>query len=201
MTSLCNIMTKHGSDKGSYHNYTTIYYDYFNDISNNNLNVFELGLGTNYTDIPSSMGPNGKPGASLYGWKEFFPNSNIYGADIDKRILFSSDRIKTYYCDQTNTQSINNLWNNSDLINLEFDIILDDGLHEFNANLTFFENSFFKLKKGGKYIIEDLFVETIEKFENIKEQLIIKHNISSFEVLNLVRDHYPIDNSLLIISK
>jgi hypothetical protein len=194
-------MTKHGSDKGSYHNYTTIYYDYFNDISNNNLNVFELGLGTNYTDIPSSMGPNGKPGASLYGWKEFFPNSNIYGADIDKRILFSSDRIKTYYCDQTNTQSINNLWNNSDLINLEFDIILDDGLHEFNANLTFFENSFFKLKKGGKYIIEDLFVETIEKFENIKEQLIIKHNISSFEVLNLVRDHYPIDNSLLIISK
>lgn len=201
MTDLCNIMTKCRSDKGSYHNYTTVYYDYFNDISNNNLNVFELGLGTNYTDIPSSMGPNGTPGASLYGWKEFFPNSNIYGADIDKRILFDDDRIKTYFCDQTNEQSINNLWNNKDLIDLEFDIILDDGLHEFNANLTFFENSFFKLKKGGKYIIEDLFPETIAKFENIKEQLIIKHDISSFEILNLVRDHYPIDNSLLVISK
>tara|TARA_R110000868_G_scaffold17175_7_gene75812 strand:+ start:3100 stop:3705 length:606 start_codon:yes stop_codon:yes gene_type:complete len=201
MTSLCNIMTKCGSDKGSYHNYTTIYYDYFNDISNNNLNIFELGLGTNYTDIPSSMGPNGKPGASLYGWKEFFPNSNIYGADIDKRILFNDDRIKTYFCDQTNIQIINNLWNNIDLINLEFDIILDDGLHEFNANLSFFENSFYKLKKGGKYIIEDLFPETINKFENIKEQLIIKHDILSFEVINLVKDHYPIDNSLLVISK
>lgn len=201
MTSLCNIMTKCGSDKGSYHNYTTIYYDYFNDISNNNLNIFELGLGTNYTDIPSSMGPNGTPGASLYGWKEFFPNSNIYGADIDKRILFNSDRIKTYFCDQTNIQSINNLWNNSDLVNLEFDIILDDGLHEFNANLTFFENSFYKLKKGGRYIIEDLFPETIDKFENIKEQLINKHDISSFQVLNLVKHHYPIDNSLLVISK
>lgn len=201
MTSLCNIMTKCGSDKGSYHNYTTIYYDYFNDISNNNLNIFELGLGTNYTDIPSSMGPNGTPGASLYGWKEFFPNSNIYGADIDKRILFSDDRIKTYFCDQTNIQSINNLWNISDLINLEFDIIVDDGLHEFNANLTFFENSFYKLKKGGKYIIEDLFPETIKNFEDIKEQLIIKHDILSFEVLNLVKDHYPIDNSILVISK
>lgn len=201
MTSLCNIMTKCGSDKGSYHNYTTIYYDYFNDISNNNLNIFELGLGTNYTDVASSMGPNGTPGASLYGWKEFFPNSNIYGADIDKRILFNDDRIKTYFCDQTNIQIINNLWNNIELINLEFDIILDDGLHEFNANLTFFENSFYKLKKGGKYIIEDLFPETINKFENIKEQLISKHDISSFEVLNLVKDHYPIDNSLLIISK
>jgi hypothetical protein len=201
MTPLCDIMTKCRSDKGSYHNYTTIYYDYFNVISNNNLNVFELGLGTNYTDIPSSMGPNGRPGASLYGWKEFFHNSNIYGADIDKRILFNDDRIKTYFCDQTNEQSINNLWNNTDLINLEFDIILDDGLHEFNANLTFFENSFFKLKKGGKYIIEDLFPETIKNFEDIKEELISKHNISSFEVLNLVRDHYPIDNNLLIISK
>jgi len=201
MTSLCNIMTKCGSDKGSYHNYTTIYYDYFNDISNNNLNIFELGLGTNYTDVASSMGPNGTPGASLYGWKEFFPNSNIYGADIDKRILFSDDRIKTYFCDQTNIQSINNLWNISDLINLEFDIIVDDGLHEFNANLTFFENSFYKLKKGGKYIIEDLFPETIKNFEDIKEQLIIKHDILSFEVLNLVKDHYPIDNSILVISK
>jgi len=194
-------MTKCGSDKGSYHNYTTIYYDYFNDISNNNLNIFELGLGTNYTDVASSMGPNGTPGASLYGWKEFFPNSNIYGADIDKRILFSDDRIKTYFCDQTNIQSINNLWNISDLINLEFDIIVDDGLHEFNANLTFFENSFYKLKKGGKYIIEDLFPETIKNFEDIKEQLIIKHDILSFEVLNLVKDHYPIDNSILVISK
>jgi len=201
MTSLCNIMTKYGSDKGSYHNYTTIYYEYFNNISNNNLNIFEVGLGTNYTDVASSMGPNGKPGASLYGWKEFFPNSNIYGADIDKRILFNDDRIKTYFCDQTNIQSINNLWNNDDLLNLEFDVILDDGLHEFNANLTFFENSFFKLKKGGKYIIEDLFPETVKEFENIKEQLIIKHNILSFEVLNLVRNHYPIDNNLLIISK
>ena len=201
MTSLCNIMTKYGSDKGSYHNYTTIYYEYFNNISNNNLNIFEIGLGTNYTDVASSMGPNGKPGASLYGWKEFFPNSNIYGADIDKRILFNDDRIKTYFCDQTNIQSINNLWNNDDLLNLEFDVILDDGLHEFNANLTFFENSFFKLKKGGKYIIEDLFPETVKEFENIKEQLIIKHNILSFEVLNLVRNHYPIDNNLLIISK
>lgn len=201
MTPLCNIMTKYGSDKGSYHNYTAIYYDFFNDISNNNLNVFELGLGTNYTDIPSSMGPNGKPGASLYGWKEFFPISNIYGADIDKRILFNDDRINTYFCDQTDIRSISNLWNTNDLKNLEFDIILDDGLHEFNANLTFFENSVYKLKKGGKYIIEDLFPETIEKFESIKEHLINKHNLASFKVLNLVKDHYPIDNNLLIISK
>ena len=201
MTPLCNIMTKYGSDKGSYHNYTTIYYNFFANISHSSLNIFEMGLGTNYTDVPSSMGPGGKPGASLYGWEEFFSNSNIYGADIDRRIIFNKNRIKTYFCDQTNIQSINDLWNNNDLINLEFDLILDDGLHEFNANLTLFENSFFKLKKGGKYIIEDLFPETIEKFENIKEQLITKHNISSFEVLKLVRDHYPIDNNLLIISK
>ena len=69
---------------------------------NNNLNIFELGLGTNNTDVAYNMGPSGRPGASLKSWKEFLPNSMIYGADIDKIVLFNEDRIKTFYCDQTN---------------------------------------------------------------------------------------------------
>lgn len=47
------------------------------------------------------MGNNCRPCASIYGWKEFFQNSLIFGADIDKDILINEDRIKTYYCDQT----------------------------------------------------------------------------------------------------
>ena len=37
-----------------------------------------------------------------------------------------------------------------------FDIIIDDGLHEFHANKCFFENSIEKLNPGGFYIIEDI---------------------------------------------
>lgn len=129
-TDLCKIMTDFGSDKGRGHHNYTIYYDkLFNGIKEENLNIFELGLGTNYLDVPSSMGSDGIPGASLRGWKKYFPNSKVFGADIDKRILFEEDRIKTFYCDQTNVRSIQKMWNSELLKDLYFDIIIDDGLH------------------------------------------------------------------------
>jgi len=156
-TDLCHTMQKYGSDKGtSLHNYTRFYDYIFKDIKHVKLNVFELGLGTNNLDVVSNMGRDGKPGASLFGWREYFKNSNIYGGDIDKRILFSDKNIKTYYCDQTNPEIIKDMWNNDDLKNIEFDIIVEDGLHTFKANYTFLVNSLYKLKKGGVYIIEDL---------------------------------------------
>lgn len=100
-TDLCAIMTTFGSDKGNSHNYTTLYHMLFSSLRQHSLNVLEVGIGTNYTDAPSSMGVNGKPGASLRGWKQYFPNAHIYGLDVDKRILFKEDRIDIFYCDQT----------------------------------------------------------------------------------------------------
>ena len=98
-TPLCEIMGRNLSDKGhinintSHHNYTTFYYSIFKDLCNKKLRVFELGLGTNNINIKSNMGKDGRPGASLYGWSEFFPNSEIFGADIDSEILFNTDKI------------------------------------------------------------------------------------------------------------
>lgn len=167
-TELCQIMEKYGSDKGGgieWHNYTRFYYDIFFPFRDEIKTVFELGLGTNNTDVKSSMGPDGKPGASLRGWREFFPKADIYGADIDKRILFQEDRIKTYYCDQTDPKTISELYDG--LNNTTFDIIIEDGLHEFEANKTFFENSINKLSLKGTYIIEDIQNSEVQKFIDI----------------------------------
>ena len=68
---------------------------------NNIRNIFEIGLGTNYKNIVSNMGINGKPGASLRAFRDYCPNASVFGADIDKRILFEEERIKTFYVDQT----------------------------------------------------------------------------------------------------
>ena len=160
-TELCEIMGKNRSDKGhknlkKTHNYTTVYYRLFKDLKHEQLNVFELGLGTNNTDVPSNMGVDGRPGASLYGWSEFFPNANIYGADIDKRVLFNTDRIKTFYCDQTKPEVICGMWEEEELKDKQFDILVEDGLHQHNAQICFFENSIHKIKDGGFYIIEDV---------------------------------------------
>jgi hypothetical protein len=201
-TDLCKIMTDFGSDKGRGHHNYTIYYDsLFNKLKEKELQVFELGLGTNNLDVKSNMGSDGKPGASLRGWKNYFPNSYIYGADIDSRILFEEDRIKTFHCDQTNVNSINEMWNNQYLKNLYFDIIIEDGLHEFYANLIFLENSIHKLKPGGYYICEDLTNKTVESFEKIIKDLEKKFTNCNFIIEKIKHEYNFNDNNLLVIYK
>jgi trans-aconitate methyltransferase len=162
-TPLCEIMERCGSDKGGksqWHNYTCLYYPLFKDMRNHPLKVFELGIGTNNPNLKSNMGFHGVPGASLRAWKEFFPHSKVYGADIDKNILFSDERIETFYCDQCDPASIRSMW---EQINAPMDIIIEDGLHEFEANVCFFENSWMHLVPGGLYIIEDITKECVHK--------------------------------------
>jgi hypothetical protein len=67
MASLGELMTTHGSDKGSGgHNYTNVYEKILNHlVGKEDVNIFELGIGTNNPNLPSTMGVNGVPGASL----------------------------------------------------------------------------------------------------------------------------------------
>jgi hypothetical protein len=119
-TPLCLLMEKYGSDKGhveyqenKYHNYTLYYYSLFSQKRYEHLRIFELGIGTTNKEILCNMGVYGVPGASLRVWKEFFPKAQIFAADIDKTILFTEDRIKTYYCDQESRESIIDMWNDN----------------------------------------------------------------------------------------
>jgi len=165
-TDLCQLFNNYGSDKGNHHNYSTFYEHIFSHIKDEKLNIFEVGLGTNNVNVPSNMGAHGRPGASLRGWRDYFKNSMIYGADVDQGCLFQEERIRTFYTDQTNREVIDNCWNQLDLKDIEFDILIDDGLHEYNANRNFFENSVHKLKKGGIYILEDISEQYSDNVQN-----------------------------------
>ena len=92
------------------------------------------------------MGINGKPGASLRVWREYFKNAQIFGADIDKEILFKENRIETYYVDQLNRDSIKNMWKEINKNN--FDLIIDDGLHNYDAGKNLFLESFHNTSTG-----------------------------------------------------
>lgn len=199
-TELCEIMTKHGSDKGSgWHNYTEFYHKIFHSFRDKKLKIFELGLGTNNPDLPSTMGVDGKPGASLRGWREYFFNSEVYGADIDANILFEEDKIKTFYCDQTNKEVIKNMWDLPELRDLQFDLIIDDGLHVCEANMIFFENSIHKLKKNGLYIIEDVLNRNINHF--IYRLDLLKSKYEFFYKINKMNNpKNDLDNTLVLIN-
>jgi hypothetical protein len=199
-TELCEIMTRPGSDKGSgWHNYTIFYHEKFSKLKNKKLKIFELGLGTNNPNLPSSMGVDGKPGASLKGWKEYFANSEIYGADIDRDILFEEDRIKTFYCDQRDEKVISDMWRNEYIKDYMFDIIIDDGLHELNANMIFLKNSIHKLNKDGIFIIEDVAGQHIDSFSKEIGKLSKIYNFH-YEIKIIHNEINTIDNNLIVVS-
>jgi hypothetical protein len=115
--------------------------------------VLEIGLGTNNLDVVSNMGIHGVPGASLRPFREYLPNATIFGADVDKRILFQDDRIRTYFADQTDLASLESVGKN---IPDAIDLIIDDGLHSPNANLAVLAFGLPKLKNRGWLVIEDV---------------------------------------------
>ena len=142
----------HQSDKASTHNYFFLYSDILKQRTQIK-RVFEIGLGTNNTDVVSNMGRGGKPGASLRAFRDFLENAEIYGADIDKRVLFSEERIKTFWIDQTDRKSFLAL---NRLLPNDFDLMIDDGLHSPNANIHSLEFFLPKLRVGGWAVIEDI---------------------------------------------
>lgn len=179
-----NILSKlcenYGSDKGYIdfekesiwpwkpHTYTNVYDNLFNHCRKDVKLVFECGIGTTNDEIPCNMSTNGKPGASLRVWRDYFSNAEIFGADIDKSILFSDNRIQTFYVDQLNNIKIKNMWKSINRNN--FDLIIDDGLHDYEAAKTFFLASYDRLKEGGIYVIEDVSNTYFEKlFDSLNE--------------------------------
>jgi hypothetical protein len=165
-------MTKWGSDKGV-NNYSTLYSALFSDRRYESIRVLELGLGSNNLNVLSNMGVFGAPGASLRGWRELFPNALVYGADVDRGILFEEDRIKTFYCDQLDRSSVRELWSRPDLRD-GTDIIIEDGLHTLEANLSFLEESLQHLRPNGFYITEDIGGDCLEEWRKRLETVYSK---------------------------
>ena len=207
-TLLSELCDKYGSDKGYNkienrifynnwhpHNYTDYYSSLFDHARNDIKKIFECGIGTNNPDIPSSMGIEYEPGGSLKMWRDYFPNAEVYGADIDKNILFESERIQTFYVNQLEKDSIKKMWDNIGEDN--FDVIIDDGLHTYDAGKCMFDNSFNKLRVGGIYIIED-----VDPFylHDLSSYLGSKNNI---EIITLKSKDKKFlrDNNLIIVRK
>ena len=205
-TLLSELCDKYGTDKGYNkienrifynnwhpHNYTDYYSSLFDHNRTYIKKVFECGIGTNNPNLPSSMGSEYTPGGSLKVWRDYFPQAQIYGADIDDKILFQEDRIQTYYVNQLDIDSISKMWN--EIETNDFDLIIDDGLHTFEAGINLFNNSFRYLKKGGIYIIEDVDPSYIRPLSIYLEN---KYNI---EIISLKAKNKKLlqDNNLIVI--
>lgn len=205
LDTLEKLADKYKTDKGGYfhknkghrrpHSYTTFYDQLLNHSRLQINKVFECGIGSNNESINSNMSSDGTPGASLRMWRDYFENALIVGGDIDKDILFSETRIKCFYLDQTDDLSVENFWNSVDLD--EFDLMIDDGLHNLLAAQTLFTGSYKFLKQGGLYVIEDVSPWQIEKYISWLDEVQVNYSIVTLFYLEDIIS----DDILIVITK
>lgn len=139
MKSLDEIVTRHGSDKGSLlHNYCDVYQSYFHPFREQVRSILEIGV---------------QFGKSLAAWEEYFPNAKILGIDVAQNGLnYPADgRIEFMLADQSNREDLGKVIRKG-----PFDIIIDDGSHYAHDIITSFAELFESLTPGGFYVIEDL---------------------------------------------
>ena len=154
---LGGLFQKYGSDKDR-NGYTPVYHSLFKNLCDKEIVFMEIGIGTMIEGAPSSMVgyalPNYKPGGSLRAWRDYFPNAQIHGIDIQPDTQFTEDRIHTHLCNSVDGKACRDLFRR---IPKDIDIIIDDGAHWDEYQLKTFYNFFNLVKKGGFYIIEDIY--------------------------------------------
>jgi len=118
----------------------------------------EIGIGTMIPGVYSTMNgyalPGYAPGGSLRAWRDFFKNGRIVGVDVQPDTQFEEERIQTFICNTVDPVSVDELFGKLD--GRQFDVILDDGAHFDEYQVTTLRNFFKHVKPGGYYIIEDL---------------------------------------------
>jgi hypothetical protein len=150
---LADLFNKYGSDKSVRHNYHVIYGSLLR--RNEPVSILEIGLGTNNPKVPSTMGIQGKPGAAERAFRDWAPQSMIYGADVDRGILFAEERIQTYFVDQTKPETLEELGKKLPPL----DLVIDDGLHFPSTNMNTINFALPLLKEDGVIVVEDIVTE------------------------------------------
>jgi len=180
---------KYGSNKGGeWRHRGNIIRSFYADLYEEELkgmkisNLLEIGIGL---DISS-------PGSSLRSWRELFPNAKIYGADIDKKVLFEEENIKTFYTDQLKKNELENLKENFN--NIAFDVIVDDGLHTYEANINSFEVLKDTLSKEGLYFIEDIRHSELNEYYKF-----FQNSGFDFKIVEALNTNESFGNCLIII--
>jgi hypothetical protein len=120
------------------HDYLVYYWLHFRDIRDQVRNVLEIGVQTD---------------RSMRMWEEFFPNATIHGIDIDPQCKqFEGNRRRVHIGDQGDAAFLRRVVAHADA---PFDIVIDDGSHRVEHQLTSFEVLFPALSEHGIYVVED----------------------------------------------
>lgn len=139
LSSLDELGVRFGTDKSSlFHDYLSFYERFFRPLRNKPIRILEVGV---------------LKGASMRVWHAYFPRATIIGADISPAVpRFDDSRVTIEILDQSNLEHLVGLG----VRHGPFDIIIEDGSHQWEHQITTFRTLFPFVRPGGIYIAEDL---------------------------------------------
>jgi hypothetical protein len=148
MSILGDLFIKYGTDKGIW-GYTEYYERLMEGRRFNVRSVLEVGI-CGYRDIPNNV-----VGASLFVWREYFPNAHIYGIDNDGRFIFNdAERITTAQCDAYDARALKETILSFGVP--KYDMIVDDAVHDPEPQIKLMNELAPNLIEGGFYYMEDV---------------------------------------------
>lgn len=146
MTVLCDLCVKYGTDKVIW-GYTPTYFEHLAPKREEVRKVLEVGI-CGERDIPNNV-----TGASLFVWRDFFPNAEIIGLDNDPRWMVNTDRIRSFCVDAYDSAALGRVLNE---VGGDFDLIVDDAVHDPIPQLGLLADLWPSLRDGGLYAMEDV---------------------------------------------
>ena len=148
------------TDKNTVHSYIPLYQTLFESKRDTATHVLEIGIG------PAAH----MNGGSIKMWTEYFYKAQIHAIDIIpidqvNPALISHPRI--HFHTSNDAYNINFFKNNFLSKNLLFDILVDDGPHTLESNVTFLKVYSRIMKHDGILVIED--VQHIEWIDILRQ--------------------------------
>lgn len=141
---LSRLAILYGTDKFGFHDYTPAYHKLLNEWKDRPLRMLEIGVG--------GYGDEDRGGESLEVWRDYFPNGEITGIDIQRKSMDLGPRVRILQGSQVDPDFLTGTVADHG----PYDIILDDGSHRNEHVVESFGLLFPTLEPGGFYIIEDV---------------------------------------------
>ena len=169
-----------GTDKNTWHSYTSIYESVLIPYVNQKVKLLEIGV---------------ENGASSLLWQELLPLSQLYLVDVQDiiktRDRLDSNRYKFYKMNAFSDDAVNILKSdNPD----GFDIIIEDGPHTIESQIICIEKYLPLLRKNGILVMED--VQNISYIDILKSKVPSDYQ-SEYVDLRHVKNRY--DDILFIV--
>lgn len=182
VNELTRLANQYGSDKGdihlSRHFYTRVYGPLFAPLRDRSLKILEVGLlhkrdGWKDPDARDGGGQIASRAPSLEMWSTYFPQSKIFGFDINDFSAVSIERVTTIQGDMGNPQDLQRI---VDVAGSDFDIVIEDASHASHHQQISLAHLFPHVRAGGLYIIEDLRYQpsTLEPSDVVKTRDLLK---------------------------